>query len=130
MFEWIKDKWLTWRTGKDKSQREWEAWYEVNVNHRARDITDMFKNFEYVMELNWDKFFSHTEPFAWVPCADAKQYFWPQRQLGNNTVWRIERVRWNQWDNRWHINELGGEDKVFVATNNSKDAVIMALKYS
>ena len=130
IIEWIKDKWLTWRTGKDKEQREWEAWYYTSVNYRANDITDMFKNFEHVMELSWDKFFDYSDPFAWVPKEDALQYFWPHCELSKTAVWRIERVMWNQWDYRWHINELGGEDKVFVATNNSKDAMMIALKYS
>ena len=130
MIEWIKDKWLTWRTGKDKTQREWEEWYTVNVNYRARDITDMFKNFEHVIEVRWETFLDYSEPFDWVPIEDAMQYFWPHRELGENAVWRIERVMRNQWDNRWHINEIGGEDRVFVATNSSKDAVMIALKYS
>ena len=131
MFGWIKDKWyLAWRTGKDKDQREWEAWYEVNVVYRANDITNMFENFEYVMEVSWNSFFDQGAMGTWVPCEDARQYFYPARELGTNAVWRIERVIWDKWDQRWHINELGGEDKVFVATNNSKDAMMMALKYS
>ena len=87
-------------------------------------------HFEYVMEVNWKSFFDYAEPFAWVPTEDAKQYFYPARELGDNAVWRIERVIWDKWGQRWYINELGGEDKVFVATNNSKDAMMMALKYS
>ena len=130
MFEWIKDKWLTWRTGKDKEERAWQAWYEVNVVYRASTIPNMFMHFEYVMEVNWKSFFDYAEPFAWVPTEDAKQYFYPARELGDNAVWRIERVIWDKWGQRWYINELGGEDKVFVATNNSKDAMMMALKYS
>jgi hypothetical protein len=130
MIEYIKDRWLTWRTGKDKYQREWEAWYDTNVVWRADTIPNMFMHFEYVMELNWNKFFDYAEPFAWIPCEDASQYFYPTRELGNNAVWRIERVMWDKWDNCWRINEIGGEDRVFVATNNSKDAMMMALKYS
>lgn len=128
--ERIVDWYLTKRTGKNKAQREWEAWYEVNVNFRARDITDMFKNFEHVIEVNPDKFFNPTEPFAWVPCVEAKQYFWPQRALGENCVWRYERVFYSKWDKRWHLDEMGGNDHVFVATNNERDAIMIALKYS
>ena len=129
MIEYIKDRWLTWRTGKDKQQREWEAWYEIHVNYRAGDTTDMFKNFKHVMVVAADKFFDHGEPFAWVTNADARQYFWPRRELGNNAVWRFERVMWDQWDRRWHINGMGDEDKVFVATNSDNDAIMIALKY-
>jgi len=125
----IVDRWLTWRTGKDKAQREWEAWYETNVVYRAATIPNMFRHFEHVIIVDSDKFMVE-DPFTWVPCEDAKQYFWPARELGNNAVWRFERVRKDRWDNMWHIDEMSGEDKVFVATNNSKDAVMIALKYA
>jgi hypothetical protein len=128
--DYIEDKWLTWRTGKDKQQREWEAWYNANVVWRASDITNMFMHFEYVMEVDWNKFFDHEEMGFWVPRSDAKQYFYPARELDNNAVWRIERVTKDQWDQRYHINEIGGHDRVFVATNNERDALMIALKYS
>jgi hypothetical protein len=125
----LKDKYLTWRTGKDKDQREWEAWYEVNVFYRASTIPNMFQHFKHIIEVDTHKFMDYAEPFAWVPCEDARQYFWPFRELGNNAVWRIERVIWDKWENCWHINGLGDEDKVFVATNNDRDAMMIALKY-
>lgn len=127
--EHVKDWYLTRKTGKTKAEREWEAWYEQNVNFRATRIKDMFKNFKHVMIVNPDKFFQF-DPFAWVPTNDAKQYFWPARPLGENCVWRFERVincPASAWE--WEVNELGGEDKVFVATNNDRDAVMIALKY-
>lgn len=127
--EYIKDKYLTWKTGKDRAEREWIMWYDLNVNWRASDITDMFKNFKHVIIVDVHKFTNPHEPFAWVPCDDAKQYFWPERPLGNNAVWRFERVEWNEWDKRWHLNSLGGQDLIFVATNNDRDAMMIALKY-
>ena len=127
--DYIVDKYLTWKTGKNQAEREWSDWYDCTVNWRASDITDMFKNFKHVIEVDTDKFTNPYEPMAWVPCPDAKQYFWPQRGLGNNAVWRFERVTWNRWDRRWHISALGGEDKIFVATNSDKDAMMIALKY-
>lgn len=130
VIEYLKDKYLTWRTGKDKTQREWESWYESNVNYRATRINDMFKNFKHIIIVDTDKFVDHAEPFAWVPNKDARQYFWPQRPLGENCVWRFERVincPATAW--QWEINELGGEDKIFVATNNERDAMMIALKY-
>ncbi len=128
MIEWIKDKWLTWRTGKDKQQREWEEWYEVNVVYRASTIDGMFQHFKHVIIVDPTKFMLE-DPFAWRPCEDAQQYFWPARELGDNAVWRFERVMWNQWEQGWDINGLGDRDKVFVATNSDKDAMMIALKY-
>ena len=129
LLEYIKDKWLTWRTKKSKEQREWEAWYDVNVVYRSSTIENMFMNFKHIIEVNPDKFFQF-DPFTYVPCEDAKQYFWPARPLGNNAVWRFERVRKDQWDNRWHLDEMGGGDHVFVATNSERDAILIALKYA
>lgn len=129
-WEKVTDKYITWRTGKDKQQRDWEAWYNANVVWRANDITNMFMNFDHVIDVDWRKFITDGGMGCWVPVESARQYFWPHRELGNNAVWRIERVMWNQWDKRWHVNELGGEDRVFVATNNERDALMIALKYS
>jgi len=127
--EYIVDKWLTWRTGKTKEERDWINWYEDNVVYRAGTIDNMFMHFKHVIVVSPELFFDHCEPFAYVPNEDAKQYFWPFRELGNNAVWRFERVMWDEWSNSWHINGLGDRDKVFVATNNDKDATMIALKY-
>ncbi len=128
--EYITDKWLTWRTGKDKPQREWEAWYEQNVVYRASTIPNMFMHFKHIIVVDADKFFDVCEPFAYVPNEDARQYFWPQRPVTNTCVWRFERVIWDQWEQCWHVNGMGDRDKVFVATNCEKDAIMIALKYS
>lgn len=130
LIENIKERYRTWRTGKSKEQREWEAWYEVNVVYRASTIENMFMHFEHVITVNPEKFFNPHEPFAWVPNHDAKQYFWPQRKLGENCVWRFERVRKDQWDNKLHLDEFGGADTVFVATNSERDAIMISLKYA
>jgi hypothetical protein len=130
MIEYIKDKWLTWKTGRNKSEREWYAWYDITVNYRANDIKDMFKNFEHIIEVSPEKFLDYAEPFAWVPESDAAQYFWPQRTVETTCVWRFERVSWNKWDRRWRMDELGGEDRVFVATNNSRDAMMITLRWA
>jgi len=131
IIEKIKDWHLTRKTGLTKDEREYQVWLETNVNRRATRIKDIFHNFEHVIIVDSDKFFDHQEPFAWVPCQDARQYMWPQRDLGNNAVWSFERViKYPSTANEWTVNELGGEDKVFVATNNDRDATMITLKYS
>lgn len=129
--EYLVDRWLTWRTGNDKATREWQAWYEANIDYRAGNIPTMFRKFKHVIEVNVEKFTDPCEPFSWVPNKDARQYFWPARPLGENCVWRFERVlKVPSTNGEWHVNEIGGEDRVFVATNNDKDAIMIALKYS
>jgi len=126
--EYIVDRWLTWRTGKSKEEREWIQWYEENVVYRAGTIPNMFMHFKHVIEVDHKKFMVE-DPFTWAPCEDAQQYFWPARPLGNNAVWRFERVIWDRWTNSWQISGMGDQDKVFVATNNDRDAIMIALKY-
>ena len=127
--EYIIDRWLTWRTGNDKETREWQAWYDENIDYRAGNIPTMFRNFKHVIEVDVEKFTDPCEPFSWVPNKDARQYFWPARPLGENCVWRFERVVWNQWHQCWDINGIGDCDKIFVATNSDKDAIMISLKY-
>jgi hypothetical protein len=130
VIDWIVDKYLTWRTGKDQKQRTWETWYAANVNLRAGYINSMFENFKHIIVVDCEKFFDLSEPFGWVPQEDVEQYCYPNRELGDCIVWKFERVIWDQWDQSWHISTLGDEDMVFVATNNDADAMMIALRYS
>ena len=128
--EHLVDKYLTWKTGDNKDTRDWKAWYNVNVNYRADTIDHMFQNFAHIIEVDWKKFVVD-DGLAWVPVESARQYFWPQRKLGDNAVWRMERVsRYNYHSPGWYIDELCGEDRIFVATNNDNDAIMLSLLYS
>ena len=126
----IKDKWLTWRTGKDKQQRDWESWRDKNVVSRASTIENMFMNFKHIVPVSTN-IFDLDEPFGWCPCKDFKQYLYPHRELGNNAVFYFARGYRDQWDGKFHLNDMRSEqDQVFVATNNDRDAFMIALKYS
>jgi hypothetical protein len=128
---YIIDKYLTWKTGEDKETREWRAWYETHVVYSASTIDNMFMHFKHIILVNTEKFTNPYEPMDWVPCDDAKQYFWPQRTKEETCVWRFERVTWDKWDHCWHIdNCFGTQDKIFVATNSDEDALMISLKYS
>lgn len=128
IIESIKDKWLTWRTGKDKSQRDYEAWYHSTVNIRASTIEEYFANFKYVFQVNPNKF------LVWHMFVDTKddmsEYRYPQRALGDNMIWTIQRGEVDYWTNQFTITDFGDEDRVYIATNNEADATLLALKYS
>jgi len=131
LFDNIKDWYLTRTTGYTKAEREYKAWYEQTVNVRATRIKDIFRNFKHIVIVDPNKFFNLEQPFGWTVREDTKHYFWPARALGENAVWEFHRVMCEpSTDWEWTVNELGGEDKVFVATNNEQDAVMIALKYS
>jgi hypothetical protein len=50
--------------------------------------------------------------------------------MGDCAVYYFARGYRDQWDGKFHFNEMSGGDQVFVATNNGKDAMMIALKYS
>jgi hypothetical protein len=129
MKAYIKDKWLTWRTGLSKQERDWRKWQEENIVRRANTIENMFMNFKYILPVS-TKIFDHNEPHGWVPNKDFQQYMYPRRDLDNCTVYHFARGEKNRWDGCFHFNEFSGGDQVFVGTNNDKDAVLIALKYS
>lgn len=129
--EYVADKYLTWRTGQDKQTRAWHKWQEETIVRRAGTIENMFMNFKYIIPVSTEQIFDLDEPFGWCPCNDFKQYLYPTRELGNNAVYYFARGYRDEWDGKFHLNELRCEaDQVFVATNNERDAVMIALKYS
>jgi hypothetical protein len=129
MIERIVDRYLTWRTGQDKPTRDFRNWYDGTVVSRAGTIENMFMHFRYIIPVSTQKF-NTNEPCGWVPCEDFKQYLYPNRVLGDNTVYTFARGYRDSWDGRFHLSDLQYEqDQVFVATNNEKDAVMIALKY-
>ena len=127
MKDWIKDKYLTWRTGKNKQRRAYDTWYNSTVNVRAKSVEEMFANFEYVFRVNPNKFLIWH--FAIEPKDDLSEYRYPQRELGDNLLWTVQRGDPNFWDNGFAITDPTEEDLVYLATNNSEDAVMLALKY-
>lgn len=130
MIEWIKDRYLTWRTGFDRQERAWRKWRDQNIVLQADTIENMFMNFKYIVPVS-TSVFDPDEPFGWCPCEDFKQYLYPARELGKNAVWYFARGYRDPWDGRFHINDLRSEqDQVFVATNNKRDAIMIALRWS
>jgi len=127
--ERIVDWYLTRKTDKSKDQREYESWYRQNVNLRTRRIKEMLANFQYIVVVDPEKFFT-SDPFTWAVNKDAQQYFWPDCSIDKSAVWIFERVLNGPSTNwEWEISD-GGEERVFVATNNEKDAIMIALRWS
>lgn len=129
MIEHIKDKWLTWSTGLSREDRIWRRWQEETIVRNASTIENMFMNFKYILPVSTN-IFDLDEPFGWSLCEDFQQYMYPRRDLDNCVVYHFARGERDQWDGKFHLDEMGGYDQLFVATNNSADAVMIALKYS
>ena len=131
MIKYLKDKYLTWRTGYNKSGRAYIKWREETIVRSAYTIEDMFVNFKYIFPVSVD-IFDHAEPFGWYPNEDFEQYMYPNRGPGNNAEYFFARGYRDLQDGKFYLSELLGSnhDQVFVATNNDRDAVMIALQYS
>ena len=128
LLDTIKDRYLTWRTGQPRQVREFEAWAEVTIVKRANTAEAMFRNFKYVFTVDYNKFFFDAGMFLELD-PGTKPYMFPQRELGDNLVYA--HLRGEEMPiGLFHITDLGTEDRVYVATNNSKDAMMIALKYA
>lgn len=130
MIEYIKDRYLTWRTGLDKQERIVAQWKNLNIVENANTVENMFQNFQYIIPVSTSIFDPHS-PFGWYPCKEFRQYLYPIRPLGNNAVYYFARGYRDTWDGRFHICDLRSEqDQVFVATNDETDAMMIALRWS
>ena len=130
MIEYIKDKWLTWRTGLDRETRNYREWYNKTVVINAGTVENMFMNFKHIVPVS-TRIFDENEPFGWFPNKDFRQYLYPYRALGDCAVYYFARGYRDRWDGCFHFCDLGGDqDQVFVATNNEVDAIIIALRWS
>ena len=130
LLEILKDKYLTWRTGKNKTQRMWEEWVDKTIVRRAHTVENYYANFKYIIRVNPNLIWNMYEPFGWVTVKEFKQYEYPIKELGDNAVVNWFRVEYNQWSNMYDINEMYGYDMTFVATNNEQDALMITLKYA
>lgn len=129
MIEYIVDKWLTWRTGLKKQDREFNQWFEETVVQRAPTIENMFMNFKFIIPAS-TQIFDHNEPFGWVPNKEFCQYMYPNREVGDSAVYYFARGYKDQWDGKFHLCDMRGSDQVFVATNNERDAIMITLRWS
>lgn len=130
LIEYLKDKYLTWHTGLDKHERAWKKWHDENIVYRATTIENRFMHFKYIIPVSTN-IFDFSEPFGWIPRKDFKQYMYPNRELGDCSVYYFARGYVDQWDGKFHLNDIRhNRDQVFVATNNEVDAMMIALKYS
>lgn len=123
----IVDWHLTRKTGLNKEEREYKAWLEATVNRRAHTIECALSNFKYIIEVDWNRFFNHAEPFGWIPNQKAKEFLWPAKPIGECSVWFMERIVRDKWSGKRNVNCLGDEDIVVVATNNEHDAFMIAM---
>lgn len=108
-------------------------WLMTNVDDTAATIQDYFAKFKFVLRLDHRKILDTREPFAYVAVDDIKQYCYPARPLDECALWTIATTVTDS-KGQWHYDldhtvHLNSDIYAFFATNNSADAVMVALKY-
>lgn len=120
------DKWLTFRTGYTKSERESNAWKEKNLDQRASTVKGYFKGFKYIIQVDYDKVCRCDLNIH--PTPEFREYCYPQKSLDETVA--IDIFRGIESDGEWVLNDLSGTDRVYVATNNEEDALMIAMRFS
>jgi hypothetical protein len=123
--ETLCDRYLTWRTGYSKADREYIAWRKSKINFYASTVEEKYKKFKYLIEVDPYKllnFHIHAE------LVDAS-YFYPHKPPGECAVWSYERGMEDYYTEHFNILALG-TDRVYVATDDKADAIEIALLFS
>ena len=129
-WEAIKDKWLTWRTGSCKSEREYREWKLHNIVQNAQDVTNFFQGYKHIIAVDYRKVMTKFEPmFGYLESEEFLSYMYPSRPLGQNCFYGMFRGGQDQRNSRFYFDDFGCT-QMFVATNSEEDAIMIALKWS
>ena len=131
MITTLVERWRTWRTGKTTDERALESWRDAHLNKDAKYLSEYFVNMNHVIQVDPDKFFSRNIMGLPGMDPDVKQYFWPNRSVGNSCLCIHCRVSWDDRARDWLLDgDFGNEEKVIIATQHEKDATMLSLKYA
>jgi len=124
----IKDRYLTWKTGRNAPERAWDKWLNETIVRNASTVENYYMNFEHIIEVDYEKVFDCYSSFCEFVRPEFSEYAYPNKPLGQNAVVNVFRGERDQWDKQFHIHDFG-YDKTFAATNNEQDAMMIALKF-
>ena len=126
----IHQKWF--ESEKEKLHRIETEWNKTHINERADTVRDMFPTFKHIIRLDGRKIAPVRAGLVYeYPIKEFKEMFmFPNKELGDHTVIRILRGVDTDDDRIFELNELGGYDYAFAATNNDEDASFIVLRYS
>jgi len=131
IFSRIKERYMDWRYPATKYERRFRVWIEDKINYRGRTPKEYFRDFKYVIRVDYDKVYSGAyDIFGYAMCQDFKTYLHPTRSLEEGPcVPLIERGLWNDRTGEFEFNGLGGGDEMFVATNSEDDVIMLSLRF-
>jgi len=129
ILENLKDKYLTWKTGRTYHEREIDKWNAENLWLHAPNIKTVFYNYKHIIEVDWHKVFGDCPMMGWyVDKTFRDTYCYPARELGDHTTIKSGRGLYDE-TSIFEFNEICGGDRVYIGTNNDDDAIMIALKY-
>lgn len=132
IFSRIKERYMDWRYPTTKHQRRLEAWLRPRIFYPGRTPKEYFCGFKFVVRVNYDSVYSgpYDGMFGRSMCQDFKAYLYPTRSFEEGPcIALIDRGLWNKYTGEFEFNGLGGDDEMFVATNNEDDVIMLALRF-
>ena len=103
-------------------------WFREHVSIRAPSVNTKYSKFKHIIPIDYYK--CHVDEGPHVSLVeDLKIYMYPNRSLDDCTIFTLERGYWDNYNNDFIFNEFGGGDQSFAITNNSRDAIMISLKY-
>lgn len=107
-----------------------------DINERASTVKQYFSRYKHViliprksgLEDLWR--ISQHHPVDPRRAFTYELYKWCAENLEGNVRCKIDRVIWNEWQNDWDFNDIGGDEELFVAFEKEEDITLFLLKWS
>jgi hypothetical protein len=133
MINYLKQKYLNWKEKRflkyhmcvDRAQ--YERRYDPDYNMRASKVKDYYHGYPYVYRFD-DR--DHTIYF-WDLGYDGRYVIknWCKANLKDKFRIDFLRVWWNEREQEWEINSLGGGDYIFIAFKDERDMMWFKLRW-
>lgn len=113
---------------------QYNRFYDPDYNLSASRVQDYYHGYLYWHIFDNDDHYCYRELADYGPGGSVYGFHkidaWCKENLKNKFRLDYLRVHRDYHDNQWTINELGGQDRVFIAFKDERDYIWFMLKYS
>jgi hypothetical protein len=137
----IRERYREWRDQRFlrrhhcENWEQYNRWYDPDIVRRASDITNWYQGYAYVHCIeSYQHHYAYRLIYDYGPGgvrygADEIDD-WCRANCQGKFRSESHRVSWNQWSQRWHMDEMGGSDLVFFAFKDEQDYLLFSLRWS
>lgn len=109
----------------------YRSWVTSTVISSAMTVDQRYANFKHIIEVRPELILHYPDcsPFSErVDDTFRQKYCWPNKPLGDCAI--VEWVRCTEFRGQLEIDDCFGHDRLFVATNNDRDALMISMRYT